>query len=148
MRAGMFVATMLASVLAQAGDGLDPAMNGDYRCDGGVTFSAKVKIAPDVKSEVVFSPVGASTTGSTENGSGARMRDSISGTRYYGVHVRHEGRKYKLYPVDGEANVYTDNNGKFRWVLVDGSAPYASLIVSPDDKTVNNCRQAAAAEKQ
>lgn len=130
----------LTGVAASAA-GLDPAMNGEYRCDNGETFSAQVRMAPQVSGGVGFVEHKGRVSATAQHG--------LDGLEYYGVHVRHAGKKYKLYPVDGEPDHYTDNKGRFGWTLVDGKAPYTGRIAGKDGTIIgDNCRQAAPADNQ
>lgn len=131
-----------------AGASLDPAMNGTYRCENGVVFTATVKASPTVSTSMEMVGPGQKSASAKAVAGAHHTTHTLGGPEFYGVHVRYDGKKHKLYPVDGKPNLYTDNQGRFSWTLADGTAPYAGTIAGPEATLGSNCRLETVAGKQ
>lgn len=119
-------------------------MNGEYRCDNGKAFTAKMLSAAVVRSELR-----AGTAAAGKGGIGGTAFEAIQNDvvafDLYGAAVTLDGKEYRMMLQDGNVLLLLDAGGYLQWQIDSSAFPYAGRLLAGTNSTAENCIHLAAA---
>jgi len=138
MKSVVTIFLALASVHAWAAPELSVAMNGEYRCDNGRSFTATVLSAPVIASELRMTE-GAAMGAGNQGTAHPVIDNKTVGFDLHGVKINVDGKSHKLFLQDGAALVLRGSDDPLQWEIASGQPPYSGRLRYGEQSLGENC---------